>query len=131
MLAVDYIIMNEDRHYGNFGAIRNAETLEWLGMAPIYDSGTSMWCRELTEAIDATSPQIESKPFRSKHTKQIELIKDFSWLNLKLLDGIENEYAEILQQANPNSASLEVRNNKLCRALRQRIELLRNIITRK
>lgn len=42
MLVLDYIIANEDRHFNNFGALRNAETLEWLGMAPIYDSGSSL-----------------------------------------------------------------------------------------
>ena len=35
MLKVDYIIANEDRHYNNFGFIRNADTLEWLGLAPV------------------------------------------------------------------------------------------------
>lgn len=33
--------MNKDRHFNNFGVLRNTETLEWLGMAPIYDSGSS------------------------------------------------------------------------------------------
>lgn len=42
MIVLDYIIANEDRHYNNFGALRNAETLEWLGFAPIYDSGSSL-----------------------------------------------------------------------------------------
>jgi len=28
MLVLDYIISNEDRHYNNFGFIRNADTLE-------------------------------------------------------------------------------------------------------
>ena len=31
MLVLDYIISNEDRHCNNFGFIRNAESLEWLG----------------------------------------------------------------------------------------------------
>ncbi len=42
MIVFDYIISNEDRHWNNFGAIRNAETLEWIGMAPVYDNGTSL-----------------------------------------------------------------------------------------
>ena len=42
MIALDYIIANEDRHLNNFGLIRHAETLEWLGFAPIYDSGSSL-----------------------------------------------------------------------------------------
>lgn len=35
MLVIDYIVANEDRHFNNFGVIRNAETLEWLSAAPI------------------------------------------------------------------------------------------------
>ncbi len=34
MIVLDYLIANEDRHLNNFGVIRNAETLEWLGFAP-------------------------------------------------------------------------------------------------
>ncbi len=41
MIVLDYIIANEDRHLNNFGLLRNAETLEWYGFAPIYDSGSS------------------------------------------------------------------------------------------
>ena len=42
MLTLDYIIANEDRHFNNFGVLRDAETLRWLGFAPIYDSGSSL-----------------------------------------------------------------------------------------
>jgi hypothetical protein len=42
MIVVDYIIANEDRHLGNFGLIRNADTLEWLRPAPVFDSGSSL-----------------------------------------------------------------------------------------
>lgn len=42
MLVVDYPIANDDRHYNHFGAVRNAEALEWIGMAPIFDCGNSM-----------------------------------------------------------------------------------------
>lgn len=31
-----------DRHFNNFGVVRNADTLEWLGAAPIYDCGITM-----------------------------------------------------------------------------------------
>lgn len=30
MLVADYLLVNEDRHQNNFGAVRNAETLEWI-----------------------------------------------------------------------------------------------------
>ncbi|MCL2845383.1 MAG: hypothetical protein FWE23_08040 [Chitinivibrionia bacterium] len=104
-----------------------AKTLEWLSVAPIYDSGTSMWCKEL--ALTAPSAQLESKPFRSKHENQIKLVKDFSWLNLDTLDGIEDEFAEILSKAVSDPSLLAERNKKLCSALRKRIELLKSIVS--
>lgn len=51
MITLDYIIANEDRHLNNFGAIRNAETLEWIGMAPIYDSGSSLGYDKITPTM--------------------------------------------------------------------------------
>ena len=41
MITVDIILGNEDRHLGNFGFIRNVETLEFVGFAPLFDSGYS------------------------------------------------------------------------------------------
>lgn len=74
MLFLDYIIFNEDRHFNNFGFIRDAETLEVIGMAPIYDSGTSLFYNTLDTAIKSYNPDV--KPFFSDRHRQFELIKD-------------------------------------------------------
>ena len=42
----DFIISNVDRHLANFGALRRADTLEFVKPAPIYDSGNSMFFSE-------------------------------------------------------------------------------------
>ena len=39
MIAVDRILGNKDRHLGNFGFIRDVNTLKILGFAPLFDSG--------------------------------------------------------------------------------------------
>ena len=41
MLILDLIVCNRDRHYNNFGMIRNVNTLQIEKAAPIFDSGTS------------------------------------------------------------------------------------------
>ena len=41
MIAADYIIGNKDRHFGNFGFIRNVRDGRILGLAPMFDSGLS------------------------------------------------------------------------------------------
>lgn len=66
MIVIDYIIANEDRHLNNFGAIRNAETLEWLGMAPIYDSGSSLGYDKSVPMMRGGS-EVVCKPFKKHH----------------------------------------------------------------
>lgn len=43
MLLFDWLIFNEDRHFGNFGFIRRASDGKFQGMAPLYDHGNSLW----------------------------------------------------------------------------------------
>jgi len=51
MIVLDYIIANESRHSNNFGVIRNADTLEWVGAALIFDSGNSLGYDKLKSKI--------------------------------------------------------------------------------
>jgi hypothetical protein len=44
--------VKEDRHYTNFGFVRNAETLEWIGTAPLFDCGASMWYNSAKAGVD-------------------------------------------------------------------------------
>ncbi len=57
-LVVDYLMRNTDRHYNNFGLIRNIETLA-VRPAPIYDTGASLWSGEL----DVDGRDWFAKPF--------------------------------------------------------------------
>lgn len=40
----DAVILNEDRHLGNFGVLCDADTFEIKGLSPIYDNGVSLLC---------------------------------------------------------------------------------------
>ena len=40
-IIVDYLITNRDRHESNIAFLRNSDTLKIIGMAPIFDSGSS------------------------------------------------------------------------------------------
>ncbi len=116
MLAVDYIIANSDRHYGNFGVIRDINTLKYLSVAPVYDSGTSLW-HKAAKVIPGQPP--ESKPFRNDHERQIELVKDFSHIDLTKLQDIA-KIAENILKNNENIS--EQRRGDLCYALNYRLE---------
>ena len=89
MITLDYIIANEDRHFNNFGLIRNAETLEWIGMAPIYDSGSSLGYDKLPGQMKSEK-DVGCKPFKNHHIEQLRLVQSFDWLDLSKLNDIED-----------------------------------------
>ncbi len=87
MIVLDYIIANEDRHLNNFGVIRNAHTLEWIGFAPIFDSGSSLGY-DKSETQIKTEKDIECKPFKKTHKEQLKLVKDFSRIDFAKLESV-------------------------------------------
>jgi hypothetical protein len=112
LLTIDCIVMNEDRHYNNFGAVRNAETLEWLGMAPVYDTGTSLWHETLH-----VGSNLPCKPFRKDHQEQIKLVNDLSWYNYTALDGFQEEIMGIFEASTEVD---EARRAQIAEAVMQR-----------
>ncbi len=61
-ILTDYILTNTDRHLNNFGVLRDTSTLKFIGMAPIFDSGNSMFWQspKLPEYDDLQSIQVNS-----------------------------------------------------------------------
>ena len=98
MLVLDYLIANEDRHFNNFGLLRNPDTLEWLGPAPIYDSGSCLGYDKLTAQI-RSGRNITCKPFKKTHQDQLRLVTSFDWLDLSKLGGIEQDIREVFAGA--------------------------------
>jgi len=121
MLVLDFLIVNVDRHFNNFGAIRNANTLEWLGLAPIFDCGTSLWHNEFTHNIHHHL-DVKSKPFKPYHSEQIKLVSSFDWINFDTLKDIEEEFRDIYK---PSEYMDKARIDKLLFSLKKRIEMLK------
>lgn len=43
MLVFDAVIYNEDRHFGNFGILRDNHSGKLIGAAPVFDNGLSLF----------------------------------------------------------------------------------------
>lgn len=84
MITLDYVIANDDRHLNNFGLLRDAETLEWLGPAPLYDCGSSLGNGLLTSEFPTMAGK-RCKPFKGAFEEQIRLVRDF---DVSRLDGV-------------------------------------------
>lgn len=99
MLVCDFLIANFDRHYQNFGVIRNVETLEYTRFAPIFDSGNSLWCNQ--ESLHwLTDFEYIAKPFgrNMSPAKQLKLLSSFEWFHPENLIGFTDEMKSILTQ---------------------------------
>ena len=123
VLVFDYLMANTDRHFGNFGAIRNVQTLEWIGPAPVFDSGTSLWHDKLTRAINPLG-EIETKPFYSNASRQMELVSDFSWVPFEELRNLKDDIREIFV---PTEYIDEERIEVLSKAVSSRVEELQEM----
>lgn len=98
MMVLDYIIANEDRHQNNFGLLRDANTLEWLGAAPIFDSGSSLGY-DKTAAQILSGKGVECKPFKRSYDEQLRLVTSFEWLIFDRLFPLEQVMREVFQPA--------------------------------
>lgn len=127
MITLDYIIANEDRHFNNFGALRNAETLEWIGMAPIYDSGSSLGYDKLPGQIK-TDKDIVCKPFKKHHEEQIKLVHSFDWLDFSKLSDVEDIIKEVLSQDTDKNYIDDNRIRVVIDAVKRRIQNLEQIV---
>lgn len=127
MIVLDFIIANEDRHLNNFGFLRNAETLEWLGAAPIFDSGSSLGYDKLASEIKPFDG-IECKPFKSKHEAQLKLVSDFSWLDLNKLSDVEDIIRSVVSDERATERIGEKRIEAIIHAVKVRISYLGDFI---
>ncbi|WP_196598704.1 HipA domain-containing protein [Pectinatus frisingensis] len=125
MLAFDYLINNNDRHYGNFGFIRNSETLKFIGFAPLFDHGNSLWYKDITKNMKLKSQ--EAKPFRSLHENQIKLIEEST---ISVEDITEKNITEIAHDVfEKNSLIDNERIRRIIYNIDFRAQQLRKIMT--
>lgn len=133
MMALDYIIANQDRHFGNFGFLRDSASLNWKGFVPNFDCGNSMFFEYPTSDLRKSGSLMENAPCKTFASTQKEQLKKFSSvialknLDLKKLDGIEQFYKKILS-LNPKVD--DERRNILSGYLKQRVITISNILFR-
>ncbi len=99
MIVCDDILGNTDRHWRNFGLVRNVETLEYR-IAPLFDTGNSLWCASTLGQLRAGDFSFTTKPFYEDANRQLRLVNDYSWFNPAALEEFADDVAHILS-ANP------------------------------
>ena len=100
---VDYLITNRDRHQGNIAFLRDSETLEIIGPAPVFDSGSSRFYeRELPESVLNTT----INGLYKTEMECLEHVTDFSLVDIDKLLSAE-EYREYLLLSNERNSRID------------------------
>lgn len=123
MIVLDYIIANEDRHFNNFGVLRDAETLNWIGFAPIYDSGSSLGYDKMPGQI-RMKKEIVCKPFKNHHSEQLKLVSDFGWIDFDKLTDVDQVITSVLSSDGAEEYIDQNRIKAIADSVRRRIEYL-------
>ena len=108
MLMTDFLISNTDRHWENFGVLRNPETLEFQSLAPIFDSGTSMMCDD--PFTNTRLRLLKRKVHGICYTQQenLELIEDRSVVDLAKLPTTEEVIAFYTERGVQKERALQI-----------------------
>lgn len=125
MFILDYLLLNEDRHLNNFGIIRDVNTLKWVDLAPIFDNGQSL------NILDYTDEELiingKGRFFYNVDSFEtiIPKIRNIKRFDLSKLDGVVEEFDELLHQYQDVSKITDRRINKICTLLLSRINKLK------
>ena len=128
MIFLDYLIMNVDRHLNNLGIIRNVNTLKWISVAPIFDSGEAMDLDMLDD--DTMVVNDNGRLFNEvvHFDKFLELIRKTREYNLKKLESVVDEYEFILKKYQNVSKMSDQEIYNLCYLLYSRIQKVKDIL---
>ena len=119
-IVCDDIMANSDRHWRNFGIVRNVETLE-CRIAPVFDTGSSLWCNrpDLLAARDFT---FEGKQFESHPGRQLQLA-ELDWVDTDAIQDLDEYARETLSQSSLPPERIDL----VCQGIRWRVGRITNI----
>ena len=88
----DFVLTNTDRHFNNFGILRDSESLQFLEMAPLFDTGNSLFWKHPKMALSEDPLDIPVSSFRKREVDLLRYVTD-PWLidiaNLPELDEVD------------------------------------------
>lgn len=88
-ILTDFLLTNVDRHLNNFGVLRDTGTLRFASMAPIFDSGNSMFWNTPRKPERDDLTRIEVNSFRGREAQLLDYVTVPELLDLAKLPTAE------------------------------------------
>ena len=91
-ILTDYLITNTDRHLNNFGILRDTHSLKYVGMAPIFDSGNSMFWNNPTLPAHHDLTNIPVNSILKKESAMLSYVKNPEQIDMEKVPTQEEFY---------------------------------------
>lgn len=121
-ILMDFILSGRDRHLSNVSILRDADTLEFVRMAPIYDSGKCLFVNQDIPESTKGLLNIKTNSFASTELKMLGYVRDRS-----LVDVTKLPSSDLIKKAYELDSKMdESRIKKVCEAYEKKVELFRD-----
>lgn len=123
IIMTDYIMSQTDRHFNNIGFLRNPDTLQYYGLAPIYDSGNSMYFDSISPKNEHDLEYLGTKGFSGNLEHSLRYVTDFSAVDLSKLPSVLDLYDLYSKDGKEDKEHIK----GVCYAYERRIERCKNL----
>jgi len=76
MIILDYLIDNIDRHWNNFGILRDTNSGSWKGLIPVFDNGCSLWNKDFVDSRLVS----ESMSFADSNVECVKMVDIYKYV---------------------------------------------------
>ena len=108
-ILTDYLLTNIDRHMDNIGVLRDAKTLKFIRMAPIYDTGRAFACGFVTPYTDDEISNVEVNSFESYEQDLLKLVRKRDLLNADKLLQDERLVELLSKDSKASGRAIEIK----------------------
>ena len=105
MIITDYIIRNTDRHWNNFGIIRNSDTGAWFKPIPLFDNGCSLWNNE---KVDVNVPS-HSSSFCETNEENLKIVNFSEYIKAENIKKMSEIFSEAFKDFEDENRKEELR----------------------
>lgn len=121
-ILMDFILSGRDRHLSNVSILRDANTLDFVRMAPIYDSGKCLFVDLDIPGSAKELLNVKTNSFASTELKLLDYVRDRS-----LLDVTKLPSSDLIKKAYEMDPRMEEgRIKRVCEAYEKKVDLFRD-----
>ncbi|MCR4648334.1 MAG: hypothetical protein K5776_04565, partial [Lachnospiraceae bacterium] len=107
-ILTGFIMTEFDRHLSNIAFLRDADSLKFIGLAPIFDSGGSMFAGKSIPNDEKELMNIKTNSFTQKEEGLLKLVTDRNLIDLTKLPPAS--YIKDLYEKDPLMSTKEINN---------------------